>query len=371
MTTAASTDTTDSTARDGAAANELADRLFVATVGAVELLNIYLGHMHGVYRCLADAGPQTCSRLADATGLDRRYLREWLQGQAVAGFVAVDGRDLDTASFRLAAGVGDVLVDDTSPTYSAPLAQCVTAAAQVIPELVKAFQSGAGVPYAAYGADAVNAQAALNRPSYIHLLSSDWIPAIPDLAATLARPARVADIGCGAGWAAIELAKSYPRIHVDGYDIDEASIAVARRNAAEHGVADRVTFEVADLRVQDPGTARYDAVLFFECLHDMSSPDQVLSAVRGRLAGEPVVIVADERADEELNPASDDPLQRFLAGISPLWCLPQAITGPDTHPYGAVFRPAHVREIAEKAGYTHVDILPIDHPSWRFYRLHP
>jgi 2-polyprenyl-3-methyl-5-hydroxy-6-metoxy-1,4-benzoquinol methylase len=371
MTTSRSTATTDPATDDGPAADELAGRLFLAAVDTVELLTIYLGHAHGLYRRLADDGPLTCGRLARDAGLDRRYLREWLQGQAVAGFLKADGVDFDTASFRLAPGVREVLVDETSPTYVAPLAQCATAVAQVMPALVNAFRTGAGVPYAAYGPDAVDAQAALNRPAYIHLLAEHWVPAIPDLARLLAGPARVADIGCGAGWAAIELAKAYPWVRIDGYDNDEASIARARRNAAEHRVADRVTFEVRDLCEPDPATPRYDAVLLFETLHDMTYPDRVLRTVRGQLAGSPVVVVMDERTDESLVTGSDDPVQRFFAGISPLWCLPQAITGPDTHPYGAVFRPAHLREVAERAGFTGVEILPIDHPTWRFYRLHP
>ena len=107
-----------------------------------------------------------------------------------------------------------------------------------MPQLLAAFRTGAGVPYASYGADAVEAQAALNRPAFVNQLVPDWIPQIPDVAALLATAAvstRVADVGCGLGWAAIELAKAYPHLHVDGYDSDEESITRARRNAADAG----------------------------------------------------------------------------------------------------------------------------------------
>jgi SAM-dependent methyltransferase len=352
-----------------AAAEELAGRLFGAAVDTVELLNVYLGHTHGLYRRLADAGPVTCDQLAHDCGLDRRYLREWLQSQAVSGFVTMAGTDLDTASFQLAPGGREVLVDETSPTYVAPLAQCVIAAAKAMPALVEAFRTGTGVPYASYGPEAVSAQAALNRPAYIHELAQQWVPAVPDLAALLAGSARVADVGCGAGWAAIELAKAFPSIHIDGYDSDEASIAAARRNALEHGVGERVAFEVSDLREPDPRMPRYDAILLLECLHDMTSPALVLRTVRGHLAERGMVIVMDERADETLIAPSEDPVQRFLAGLSPLWCFPQGVSGPDAQPYGTVFRPSHLREVARQAGFTGVDVLPIDHPSWRFYRL--
>src|SRR5205814_8159688 len=135
-------------------------------------------------------------------------------------------------------------------------------------------------PYASYGPEAVSAQAALNRPAYIHLLATHWVPAIPALADLLAGSARVADIGCGTGWAAIELARAFPFIHVDGYDSDEASITAARRNAAELGLTGRVVFEVSDLRESDAAGPRYDAVLLLECLHDMTYPALVLRTVR-------------------------------------------------------------------------------------------
>jgi SAM-dependent methyltransferase len=357
-------------AADGSAAEALAGRLFLAAVDTVELLNVYLGHTHGLYRRLADNGPVTCSQLAHDADLDRRYLREWLQSQIVAGFVTIVGSDLDTAAFWLAPEGREVLADETSPNYLAPLAQCATAAAKAVPALVEAFRTGAGVPYASYGPEAVSAQAALNRPAYIHLLATHWVPAIPALADLLAGSARVADIGCGTGWAAIELAKAFPFIRVDGYDTDEASIAAARCNAVEHGLTDRVVFEVSDLREPDAAMPRYDAVLLLECLHDMTYPALVLRTVRQHLAEGAVVIVMDERADENLVAPSDDPVQRFLAGISPLWCFPQGVSGPAAQPYGAVFRPAHVREVARQAGFTGVDVLSIDHPSWRFYQLH-
>ena len=357
-------------AADDSAAEALAGRLFLAAVDTVELLNVYLGHTHGLYRRLADNGPVTCSQLAHDADLDRRYLREWLQSQIVAGFVTIVGSDLDTAAFWLAPGGREVLADETSPNYLAPLAQCATAAAKAVPALVEAFRTGAGVPYASYGPEAVSAQAALNRPAYIHLLATHWVPAIPALADLLAGSARVADIGCGTGWAAIELARAFPFIHVDGYDSDEASITAARRNAAELGLTGRVVFEVSDLRESDAAGPRYDAVLLLECLHDMTYPALVLRTVRRYLAEGAVVIVMDERADENLVAPSDDPVQRFLAGISPLWCFPHAVSGPVAQPYGAVFRPAHVREVARQAGFTGVDVLSIDHPSWRFYQLH-
>ncbi|HEY3505381.1 MAG TPA: methyltransferase domain-containing protein [Actinocatenispora sp.] len=355
------------------AAEELSGRIFTAGVAAAELYGVYLGLTLGLYRVLADRPGLTGAALAEATGLDRRYVREWVQGQAVSGFVLASGTDLDTATFALPPGGRDVLVDEVSPYYLAPLAQMPAAVGQALPTLTQAFRTGAGVPLPAYGPDGVTAQAALNRPGYHHELADSWIAAMPDVAARLAdttRPARVADLGCGGGWAAIALATRYPHVHVDGYDVDEASVEFARHNVADAGVADRVTVTVHDLADPLPGAAGYDLVLLMECVHDMAFPARTLATARGGVADGGAVLVMDEATDDELVAPTDDPVQRFFANVSPIWCLPQGRTEPDADPVGTVIRASRMAELAAEAGFRSTEVLPIDNPFFRFYRLH-
>ena len=172
----------------------------------------------GLYRALADA-PASAVELAERTGCDERYMLEWLQSQAIGGLLAVDGTDPATARFTLAEGVYDVLVDETGPAYLGGLADIVAAAGHVLPQLASAYRTGAGVPYAAYGPEGVSAQAALNRPAFVNSLVAEWLPQLPDVLGRLqdtGNPARVADLACGTGWAAIELAKAFPHVTVDG-----------------------------------------------------------------------------------------------------------------------------------------------------------
>lgn len=77
------------------------------------------------------------------------------------------------------------------------------------------------------------AQADLNRPPFLNLLADQWLPSMPDVAGRLEGepPAPVAEVGCGGGWASIAIAQAFPKVSVDGFDLDEASIALARRNA--------------------------------------------------------------------------------------------------------------------------------------------
>jgi SAM-dependent methyltransferase len=355
------------------AVEALAGQIFGNGVGAAELCTAYLGIHLGFYKSLADS-PATAAALAGRTGCDERYVREWLTAQAIAGLLTVAGPDPASAEFALADGTFEVLVDETSPAYLGGMADLVAAAGRVLPQLADAYRTGAGVPYAAYGPDGVSAQSALNRPAFVNSLVAEWLPKIPDVLARLqdqADPARVADLGCGTGWAAIELAKAFPHVRVDGLDNDEASIAIGRRNAAEHGVADRVDLEVVDLAdTAADWSPCYDLVLFVECVHDFPRPVEALRHARAALRPGGTVLVVDERAAETFT-APGDPVERLFAAASAIWCLPQGRVGPDPEPVGTLIRPGAMRDLARRAGYADASILPIEHPVWRFYRLVP
>jgi SAM-dependent methyltransferase len=349
----------------------IAARLFGEALGAFHMGTVYLGVKLGLFRALCRAGTATAADLAATTGLDAWYVREWLQAEATAGLVSADSDDLGTARFSPAPGVQETLVEETHPAYVGGLPLAVAAAGGVLPALLDAMRTGAGVPYSAYGADAVEAQAALNRPAFVNSLVAEWLPQIPgalDRLCDASRPARVADVGCGVGWAAIELARAFPHARVDGFDADEESVSRARRRAAEYGVSDRVTFEVVDATSGSGyGERRYDLVLFFECVHDMSHPTRALAAARRAVTEEGTVVVMDERVGETLQPG--DPTETFFATASVLWCLPQSRVEPDSEAPGTVMRPATFTAIARRAGWADVEVLPIEHPFWRFYRL--
>jgi SAM-dependent methyltransferase len=364
--------TTTESAQDADAATEqLAERLFGEGVGAAHLFNVYLGVRLGLFKAVDERPSSTTAELADATALDEWYVREWLQAETIAGLVVADEEDLRAARFTLAPGVVETLIAETNPAYLGGLPYVLPAIGRVMPDLVDAFRTGAGVPYTAYGAEAVQAQAALNRPAFVNDLAANWLPAMPDVRARLQdadHPASVADIGCGFGWAAIELAKGYPHVHVDGFDLDEQSIAEARRNAREHGVDDRVTFEVVDASATTYGGRKYDLVMFLECLHDMGRPVEALATARASVADHGVVLVMDERVAETRPPAGDA-VETFMATLSVLWCLPQSRVVADCEAPGTVMRPSTLEGIARRAGWAGFEVLDVEHPFWRFYRL--
>jgi len=367
--------TTDSaaTADPAERRDALVNRLFEATLGAWDLLGVYLGDRLGLYRAFAERGELTSSELAAATGTHERYVREWLEHQAASGILAVEdaGAAPEARRYTLPPGHDEALLDESSLNYIAPIGKLVAACTRPLDALLEAFRSGDGIPYADYGADLHEGQAAFTRPMFESLLGSEWLPAIPEVHARLQAdpPARVADVACGEGRSSIAIARAYPKVRVDGIDADEASIAAARRHLAQSDIADRVAFQLRD--AADPAFAgRYDLVYIHEALHDMSYPVQVLRACREMLADGGSVVVADERVADSFT-APGDELERFYYGFSILHCLPVGMVGEGAAGTGTVMRADTVRRYAEAAGFREFEVLPIENDFYRFYRLLP
>lgn len=375
-TTAAETTTaeiapTRATAPTRTSTETFVDRLLSAALGAMEVQAIYLGDRLGWYQALATHGALTSPELAERTGSAERYAREWLEHQTVAGYLTVEDADAAPTArrYRLPAPHAEVLTDVDSLAYLAPLARFVAGAGKHLDALHEAYRTGGGVSWATLGADLREAQGALNRPLFLHQLGQDYLPAIPDLHDRLRHDgARVADVGCGVGWSAIAIARAYPGVTIDGFDLDPPSINAARRNATEAGVADRVHFTVADAG-QLAADRPYDAVLAFECLHDMPDPVGVLAAMR-RLAGsDGIVVVMDERTEDRFT-APGSATEQLLYGFSLICCLPDGLSHQPSAATGTVLRSATLTGYATRAGFDQVQVLPLDHDLFRFYRLY-
>lgn len=348
-----------------------ADRLFQAGLATIDVLTVYLGLRLGLYQALHDRGSCTEDELATSAGIAPRYAREWMEQQTVTGILACDDRTVAPADRRysLPAGHEIVLLDSSSPACLAPVALMAAGIAGVLPQLLTAYRTGTGVPYSAYGTDFRDGQAGFNRPTFMNLLSSEWLAGgLPEVHERLQRGEhlRIADVACGAGWSSIAFAQAYPSAQIDGYDIDDASIVDARRNAAEAGVADRVRFEVRD--AADLPAGSYDLVCVFEALHDMSQPVKVLAALRALCADGGTVLVMDERAADSFA-ESVGPVESFLYGASVLHCLPVGMADQPSAGTGAMMRTETVRTYGKAAGFVDVEVLPIEHDIFRFYRF--
>jgi SAM-dependent methyltransferase len=349
----------------------LAERLFTSMIESLELASVYLGLKLGLYAALRDQGPATSAELAGRAGIDVRYAREWLEQQAVAGLLDVEGEgaDAEARRYRLPAAHAEVLLDPDHPAHAGATAYWMGSLATMLHRMPEVFRTGAGVPYPEYGADCRLAIANFNRPMFVNDLAG-WFAGVPDLQARLAAEgARALDVGCGIGWSSISLARAFPSLRVDGIDSDEASIAEARGNAAGAGVADRARFRVVDAaELSTAGEGGYDAAFVFEALHDMARPVEALAAVRALLAGDGVLVVADEKVAETFT-APGDEIERLNYGFSWWHCLPASRAESPSVAAGTALRPATVREWAEQAGFAELRVLPVDNAFWRFYQL--
>jgi len=354
------------------ARDAFADRLFDAAVDAMDVFCVYLGDRLGLYSVLARGDAMTPGELATAASVDARYAREWLEQQAATGIVNVDdpGKPEDERRFSLPPAHAEVLADPESRYAMAATCRSLAAIGGILPDLVQAFRTGDGVPFE--GEDTIEAQGDFNRPWLVGSFATDYLPSIPDLHRRLHEGARVADVACGAGWAAISIARAYPNTVVDGFDLDAASIELARRNAEEAGVSDRVTFEARDAGdTGDPASVgRYDIGVIIEALHDMSRPVEVLSAVRTLLKETGALVVADERVADHFH-APADLRERLFYGYSVTACLPAGLMEKPSAATGTVLRRAKLERYAADAGFAQTTVLPIDHDFLRFYRLDP
>ena len=366
---------TDRRSNHSAEVDAFAGNLLSECTGALKVVSIYLGHKLGYYKTMAANAPVTSTELSKLTQTHERYTREWLEQQAVAGILTVQDESCGPFDrrYHLPAAQREVLADENSLNYLAPLAQLYVGVLRPMPQLLDAYRNGGGVAFREYGPDMRQGNADINRPIFLQLLGNEWIPAMPEVHEKLSRAdrsSRVADFGCGCGWSAIGIAKAYPHVIVDGYDMDPASIDEARNNAADYGVADRVNFHCVDVGKIDVEPA-YDLVLCCETVHDMGDPVGALRSARQLLAKDGTVLIVDERVAEKFA-ADGDTVEQMMYGWSILHCLPAGMAdGAEgcCGGTGTVMRPSTVRRYAQEAGFADVEVLPVENLFFRLYRL--
>jgi SAM-dependent methyltransferase len=354
---------------DTAAAEPLADRLFSSLLGALDVLTIHVGDQLGLYDLLHRRGPLTADEVAEHAGIDPRYAREWLEQQTVASLIATDdaSASADDRRYHLTAEQASVLCDRDSLSYLTPFARMLAAAAMRLPELLEAYRTGGGVGWSDFGPLMRTAQADANRPLFLQVLGCDWLPSVPGLDAALSDGGKVADIGCGDGWSSLAIARAYPAVIVDGFDVDADSIDAGRAQAEAEGLADRVRFTLADAATV-PAAGDYDLVSFFECVHDMPDPVGVLRSARRMVAPGGTVLVMDEKVPDEFT-GPGDAVEQLMYGISLLVCLPDGMSHRDSVGTGTVMRHDTLRGYAQEAGFADAEVLPVEHDMFRFYRL--
>ncbi len=212
--------------------NEFLGQMLQDLGGAFSVPLVRMGDVFGLYKTLHKDGPLTSSELAQVTGLDERYLREWLSAQAASNYVSYDAQ---SGRFSMSPEQAAVLADEDSPVYMVPAFDCAAANVSNQPALESAFKSGDGVGWGDQPGCLFCAIAKFFRPGYQHNLVQEWLPALDGVVEKLTDGARVADIGCGHGISTIIMAEAFPNSDFIGYDLHDGSIAEANDHAGAVG----------------------------------------------------------------------------------------------------------------------------------------
>jgi 2-polyprenyl-3-methyl-5-hydroxy-6-metoxy-1,4-benzoquinol methylase len=315
--------------------------------GGALCFSILLGDELGLYRALDGAGPLRADEVARASGCHPRLVREWLDGQAAGSLVAYDP---NADSYELTAEAAMALADDNSPVF---VARGMNAFASMFVDrdkITAAFKGDGGLGWAKHDPCLFKGTEWFFRTGYRAYLPTEWLPALDGVDAKLRAGAKLADVGCGHGASVVVMAQAYPKSRIWGFDLHAESIAIARARAAEAGVADRATFEVAHAKGYK---GRFDLICFFDSLHDMGDPVGIAGYARERLQPDGTVLLVepfalDSRADNLIS----NPMAALLYTASSAVCTPNSLSQEVALGLGAQAGEARLRQVFEEAGYT-------------------
>jgi len=307
---------------------------------------VVVGDKLGLYRAMAGAGPLTPAELAAKTGTTERMVREWLNGQAASGYVTYDST---AQRYELPDEQAEALANEDSPACVLGGFQMIVSTLRAEPKITEAFRSGDGVGWHEHDAGVFEGVERFFRPGYLANLVQSWIPALDGVESKLEAGARVADVGCGHGASTIVMAKAYPNSTFVGFDYHGPSIDAARKRAAEAGVADRCTFEVAAAKSY-PGTD-YDLVAHFDCLHDMGDPRGAAAHVLQSLAPDGTWLIVEPFANDDVAD-NLNPVGRVYYSASTYICTPTSLSQEVGTALGAQAGEGQLREVVTGAGFT-------------------
>jgi 2-polyprenyl-3-methyl-5-hydroxy-6-metoxy-1,4-benzoquinol methylase len=327
--------------------NELIGKVIGDVAGAMSLYMAYLGDQAGVFTALDGAGRLTCDELAAKTGLNAKYLHEWLGSVAAAGYVTFDPAD---ETFSLSTEQALVFTREGQPACMQGFFQLLVSQFAGHEKATETFVSGQGRPWGDHPACLFCGTDRFFRPGYQVNLVDSWIPALDGVEDKLKAGARVADIGCGHGSSTVLMAEAYPNSTIVGIDYHAPSIEAAKAKAAAAGVTN-VEFQVA--RAQDFAGNGYDFACIFDALHDMGDPVGAAKHIRETLAPGGTFMLVEPMAGDKM---ADNmhPLGQIFYAASCTICTPNSLSQEVGLGLGAQAGEKRLAEVCREAGFTSV-----------------
>lgn len=344
-----------------------AQNVFGSLTGAMTSTMIHLGDKLGLYRALADGRARTSTELAEETGLHERWLREWLYQQGAAGVL----ESADGERFALSEEGRCVLVDESHPAFGAGFFTNLPGQLGHVEHLPESFRTGLGYDYDAHGACGAEGIERGFAPWFRAFLVSAWLPRLPGVVDRLSAGVDVADVGCGAGVALLEMARAFPKSRFRGWDVSRHALERAEQNLGEAGL-ENVAFH--DPREEPiPSDGRFALVTTFDCLHDMTDPAGVMKKLRTAVSDDGTWFVCDIKAHETwAKNVERNPMAAMMYGISVTSCMSSALSEPGGAGLGTLgLFPERLEAMARDAGFTHFEQIELGHPVNAFYRIRP
>jgi SAM-dependent methyltransferase len=304
-----------------------------------------LGHKLGLYKIMAGAGPLDSAEIAKRSGCAERYVREWLNSQAAAGYIVYHPT---SASYELTPEKSLVLADDESPVFMPPAWEVPVSMFFDEEKTIEAFRTGKGIGWDQHNERLFCGVAAFYRNGYRNSLVREWLPSLRGVEEKLRAGARVADVGCGHGHSTVLMAEAFPQSRFWGFDYHGKSIERARSQLQSTAIENRVSFEVADA-VSYPAE-EFDLICFFDCLHDMGDPVGAAQHAKNALAEDGTVMLvepfANDRVEENLNTVG-----RLYYSASTTLCCAHALSEDGGVALGAQAGEARLATVFRTAGF--------------------
>ena len=317
--------------------------------GAYSVPTARIGFRLGLFDTLNDHGPISSDELAKrAGGLAPRYIREWALAQAAGGYVDYEP---ETERFSLSPEQAMIFAEKDSPVYLAGAFELAAAMIEGEPKVEISMRTGGGVRWGDTAGCLFCATGAFFRPGYVNNIVQNWLPALDGVTDKLTKGAKVADVGCGVGFSTLLMADAFPESEFIGFDFHEPSIEQARQHAKDHGVADRVRFEVSTAKeIKEDG---FDLITFYDCLHDMGDPRGCASHMRRILREDGIWMIvepiAGDRPSDNMNP-----IGRLYYNASTMLCVPTSLDQEVAEGLGAQAGEAKLTDVVKSGGFTRI-----------------
>lgn len=339
----------------------VAEQVFRDMAGAMSAGMVYVGTRTGLFRAMQGKGAMRLDDVVRASGMQPRYVEEWLKGMASAGYLAYDPQ---AQSYMLSEEHAYFLASEGTDHFAGGMFEMVPVLMRVAPKVAQAFATGGGVAFEDFGPECITALDLINRGQYEHRFTDYWLKALPDVVAKLEAGGRMLDVGCGSGRVCIAFAKAFPKAEIFGIDPDEESIKRAREAAGNLNIK----FLATTSGKFDRG-AGFDLITICDCIHDLAEPVKTLKEVRALLKPDGTLFIVEPKAADRLED-NRNPVATMFYGFSIFHCMTQSLArgGPGL---GTCMGPGTAEKLVKEAGFKSFQVLDLKSQVNLFYAARP